>query len=110
MTVCAFCNTNPPIANSHVVPAFIVRFIKNNSPSGFLLNSWAPRTQQDGIKGPYLCANCDNVVFSKWENYFKHHVFDREQAKGNGAWETEDSIRFVLSVAFRYTIHFLETS
>ena len=107
---CAYCAVNSPIDNSHVVPAFVVRHIKANSPEGFLLNSWAYRKAQDGLKGPYLCAQCDNVVFSGWENYFKKAVFDPVLAGNRARWADEDAIRFVLSVAFRYMVHFLETS
>lgn len=110
MKQCAFCTFQPPIRNSHVVPAFIVRFLKANSPTGFLLNSWARSTQLDGFKGPYLCRNCDNVVFSQWENRFKQLVFDRLQAGNPGIWEDPDCVRLLLSIAFRYAIHFLETS
>jgi hypothetical protein len=110
MNQCAFCNLHPPIAHSHVVPAFIVRFIKDNSPSGFLLNSWTRKPHFDGYKGPYLCATCDNVTFSKWENQFKKLAFDPLQAGKGGAWDDPDAIRFLLSVAFRYGIHFTQTS
>jgi hypothetical protein len=80
MMTCAFCRLDPPIPNSHVVPAFIVRHIKENSPEKFVLNSWEFKKLQDGLKGPYLCARCDNVVFSGWENHFKRAVFDPVQA------------------------------
>lgn len=110
MTTCAYCTLNPPIANSHVVPAFVVRHIKENNPEKFILNSWEFRKLQDGLKGPYLCKACDNVVFSGWENHFKKAVSDPIQTGKTAAWTDEDSLRFVLSVAFRYMIHFLETS
>jgi hypothetical protein len=37
-------------------------------------------------------------------------VFDPVQGGKTAAWSDEDSIRFLLSVAFRYVVHFLETS
>ena len=110
MTTCAYCGVDPPIENSHVVPAFVVRHIKDNNPEKFILNSWEFRKLQDGLKGPYLCAACDNVTFSGWENHFKKAVFGPVQAGKPAAWSDEDPIRFVLSVAFRYMVHFLETS
>ncbi len=65
---------------------------------------------QDGLKGAYLCQQCDNVVFSGWENDFKKVVFDLVQEGKPGRWTGENSIRFLLAVAFRYMVHFLETS
>ena len=110
MTLCAFCNANPPIPESHVVPRFVVRHIKANSPGNSILNSWEYRKMQDGLKGPYLCKQCDNVVFSRWENHFKKAVFDPVQDGKPGRWADDNSIRFLLAVAFRYMIHFAETS
>lgn len=110
MTTCAYCGTNPPIENSHVVPAFIVRYLKKNSPEKFIMNSWALRTIQDALKGPYLCGTCDNVTFSAWESHFKRAVFDPVLDGKAAAWSDEASIRFVLAVVFRYMVHFLETS
>jgi len=109
MMNCRFCNQHPPIQNSHVVSKFIVQYIKMNSPSGFLLNSWSMKRAQDGIKGPYLCHECDNVLFSDWENHFKLRVFDCNPPQAL-ALSDEKSIKFILSIAFRYAIHFLETS
>lgn len=106
---CHFCNLNPPITNSHVVPKFIVKYIKQNSPVGFLLNSWSMRKAQDGIIGPYLCNSCDNVLFSGWENHFKKTVFDCADCD-SASWSDCESIKFILSIIFRYTVHFLETS
>jgi hypothetical protein len=110
MMTCAYCTINPTIENSHIIPAFVVRHIKANSPGGFLLNSWDYKKLQDGLKGPYLCAQCDNVLFSGWENHFKKAVFDPVQNGQFARWADEDSIRFVLSVVFRYMTHFLETA
>lgn len=106
---CHFCKTNPTISNSHVVPRFVVNFIKENSATNFLLNSWVRNPVQDGLKGPYLCKQCDNVLFSSWENFFKKEVFDIIN-QPSAKWTDLNSLRFLLSIIFRYSIHFLETS
>ena len=42
--------------------------------------------RHEQITGPYLCANCDNMVFSQWENDFSRHVFaDSMAATHHGA-------------------------
>lgn len=106
---CRYCNENPPIDNSHIVSKFLVKHIKRNSPGGYLLNSWLFKKQQDGIKGPYLCEQCDNVVFSDWEDYYKTQVLDRRN-ENLSKLSNEKSVKFVLSIAFRYSVHFIETS
>jgi hypothetical protein len=110
MTICAYCNANPPIENSHVVPRFIVKLLKANSPEKFIFDTWKYKKMQDGLKGPYLCEECDNVLFSAWENDFKKAVFDPVHDGKPGRWAEENSIRFLLAVAFRYMVHFDETS
>src|SRR5580692_10552173 len=91
MTTCAYCGIDPPIENSHVVPAFVVRHIKDNNPEKFILNSWDFSKLRDGLKGPYLCAACDNVTFSGWENHFKKAVFGPVQAGKPAAWSGTQS-------------------
>jgi hypothetical protein len=90
MTTCAYCQIDPLIPKSHVVPAFVVRHIKDNNPEKFILNSWEFRKLQEGLKARYLCAPCDNVTFSVRENHFKRAVFDPVQAgkRAAGAMKT----------------------
>ena len=106
---CAFCNKNNTIENSHVVSKFLINHIKRNSPTKYLFNSWSPKKQQDGIKGAYLCAECDNIIFSQWENNFKRKVFDNLD-KNIPIEFDEDSIKFILSIVFRYSEYFFVTS
>lgn len=74
-----------------------------------MLNTWSRRLQYDLHKGPYLCALCDNVLFSSWENYFIRNVWpDRLTAKTK--WAHEQSLKFLVSLAYRYALHFLATS
>ena len=107
--LCNFCKTFPPIANSHVVPRFIGAHIKANSPFGHMLNLWARKPQYDLYKGPYLCATCDNTVFSRWEDHYSRHVWPKPLAT-TSAWGDVETINFFLAGAYRYAIHFLATS
>jgi len=106
---CRFCNKYPTIKNSHVVPRYIVKYVKKNSPFGFLYNSWSQKEQWDGYKGPYLCQKCDNELFSSWEVFFKHNVLELISSSC-AKWQNEKSIKFLLSLVYRYAIHFQETS
>jgi hypothetical protein len=109
VTLCNFCKTAPTITNSHVVPRFIGSYIMKNSPFGYMMNLWARTKQYDLYKGPYLCAACDNTVFSRWENHYSQHVWPNPLA-ATTAWGDVATINFFLSVAYRYAIHFLATS
>lgn len=108
-SICDFCKSSPTIRNSHVVPNFVGKHIKANSPFGFVLNTWMTKPQYDIFKGPYLCARCDNETFSSWENFYASNIF-RRPGEASSEWGNEDAILFVLSLAYRYTLHFLLTS
>lgn len=107
--LCRYCNSAPPIRESHVVPRFMGEHIKRNSPFGHLLNTWCRKPVFDLHKGPYLCATCDNELFSSWENFFSKSIWCDPLAP-NAKWSDERSIKFALSLAYRYAIHFIETS
>jgi len=109
MALCAYCNSAPPILHSHVIPRFVGKYIKNNSPFEHMLNLWMNRSVFDLHKGPYLCAKCDNEVFSGWENHFSRTLWTDPLKKG-GQLSDEVSVRFITSLAYRYTLHFLTTS
>lgn len=108
MELCGYCASAPTIDNSHVVPDFMGRYIKQNGPFGNLLNLWNTKPRLDIHKGPYLCQKCDNEVFSAWETAFSNGAWRRPFDKL--AWTTEPAVRFLVSLVFRYALHFIETS
>jgi hypothetical protein len=107
--MCNYCKAAPTIANSHVVPRFVGAYIKKNGPSGSMLNLWTRTPQYDLFKGPYLCASCDNITFSQWENHYSQKIWPNPIAAG-AAWGDVATGSFFLSIAYRYAIHFLATS
>ncbi len=109
MNTCNFCGNAPTIENSHVVPNFVGKYIKKNSPFGYLLNSWSSKQAFDIHKGPYLCAACDNILFSTWERNFSSTVW-LDPINFRDEWGNKENILFVLSLAYRYALHFIETS
>jgi hypothetical protein len=109
MPLCSYCRAAPAIHNSHVIPRFVSKHIKANSPFGHMLNSWKNKPTYDLHKGPYLCATCDNQVFSAWENRFSQDFWP--DPLGSGACLGDEAIiRFVTSLAYRYALHFIATS
>jgi len=73
---CILCGIRPPIKNSHVVPRFIYKWLKADSPLNQLRHSQNFNTPvQDGWMGDYLCRTCDNETVSQWETYFADIVY-----------------------------------
>jgi hypothetical protein len=109
MALCNYCGAAPTIANSHVVSRFLGAYIKKNSPFGHMMNLWERQPQYDLHKGPYLCAKCDNDVFGSWETYYSQNVWP-DPINAKSQWGDVRTINFILSLAYRYTLHFLVTS
>lgn len=106
---CYLCKKKPAIENSHVVPNFMSKHLKKNSPFGYMLNTWSPRPVQDLYKGPYFCRNCDNEVISGWESFFASRIW-KDPLKADDHWGHEKTLNFVLSLAYRYAIHFIKNT
>lgn len=104
---CQYCNAPDTIEHSHVVSDFIIRYCRRNSVRQALFYTWGRQEYaRRMITGPYLCDNCDNVVFSNWERRFEREVF-RNPLAATREWGEESSIRFIFSIAFRYAVHCL---
>jgi hypothetical protein len=63
---CRLCERNPPIENSHIIPAFVFRALKNDSVTGFMRRPADPNQRfQDGDKHPLLCLDCEAEFSSR---------------------------------------------
>jgi hypothetical protein len=72
---CALCNEVAELCLSHLVPAFVGRYLKETSATGYLRNGVNPnRRQQDTNKEPLLCNQCEGT-FSTFENEFSRKAF-----------------------------------
>ena len=73
--MCRLCLLNPAIEDSHILPRFVFRAIKSDSPTGFFRNPNNPnRRFQDGDKFPLLCTECEQR-FGDAEGKFARRVF-----------------------------------
>lgn len=60
---------------SHIIPAFVGRWLKDTSATGHLRTLGAPnRRVQDLRKIPLLCQDCEGRI-SVWEGLFAKHLF-----------------------------------
>jgi hypothetical protein len=110
---CALCRVNQRSENSHIVPAFVIRYLKRISITGHLRGGEEPnRRKTDGPKCKLLCQQCEDS-FSKWEGRFASEVFhplhsghlDR-RAFRYGDWLA----KFAVSVSWRSLWHARERS
>lgn len=98
---CAFCANCGPLLNSHVLPAFVYRWLRNRSGSGHIRHTDnIDRRVQDGIKLPWLCAKCENL-FSKYETAFANSVFYPWLKDEKPIVYDERLLKFCTSVSWR---------
>ena len=72
---CAFCGEHKTLKESHVLPAFVFRWLRTRSGTGHIRQTENPnRRVQDGLKFHWLCGECEKK-FSRYETAFATKVF-----------------------------------
>lgn len=100
--LCRLCGKDRPLLQSHILPAFVFKWKRESSGGSHLRSSVEPNLRvQDGLKMPWLCADCERL-FSKDERGFASHLFypllqDPAKRYPYGPW----LLRFCTSVSWR---------
>jgi hypothetical protein len=100
--VCRLCGRDKPLQDSHIVPAFVYKWLKETSATGFLRFGREPnRRVQDGHKRRWLCLDCEQRL-SSWETQFASRFFHPINEDGAakilyGDW----MLKFCTSVSWR---------
>jgi len=99
---CALCGSDDWLRKSHVIPSFVSKRVKANSPTGGLRLKNSPNTRkQDGEKRYLLCGSCEQL-FSKDEKLFAEKVFEPYHENSQVSFEYEEWLsRFICSVNWR---------
>ncbi len=72
---CRLCHKCADLQMSHIVPAFVWRWLKDSSGNGHLRFGHQPNLRsQDGFKDYWLCQSCESR-FSAWEADFANTIF-----------------------------------
>jgi len=112
---CGLCQKEKPLLDSHIIPAFVFKWIKNTSATGYLrfLENINLRAQ-DGKKTKLLCSDCENilsVVETKFANaifypYVDYELDQNGVAKGKIRFFDYDDwlLRFIISIHWRLTV------
>lgn len=73
--ICALCDEQKPLRQSHIIPNFAEKFLKENGVTGFLRGINEPNLRVPGqVKYPLLCDKCENQ-FSLYEKCFSQQIF-----------------------------------
>lgn len=103
---CALCENEASLKVSHVVPAFVFRWLRDSSSTGHIRAGDAPeRRVQDGIKKRWLCGLCETRLGSL-ERRFANELFNPWSAGTVQRVDYDDwLIRFCVSVSWRVLRH-----
>lgn len=99
---CRLCGVSGQLQSSHVIPAFIFKWLRSTSATGHIRFGETPnRRSQDGWKKYWLCSSCENQL-SKSETAFAKQLFhpfveNRLSTAGYGPW----LLKFCVSLSWR---------
>jgi hypothetical protein len=99
---CALCKRIVALRTSHILPAFVFRWLKETSATGYVRISDMPdKRAQDGPKTPWLCADCEQLLNS-FETPFATKIFHPWNANNTRRLPySEWMLKFCVSVSWR---------
>lgn len=106
---CYLCDTYCELQNSHVLPAFIFRWVRETSATGYIrFGEKMNQRAQDGVKKPWLCSSCEGIL-GESERQFASLLFHPYAEgcltqRGYGPW----LLKFCVSLSWRVLHWFLE--
>jgi hypothetical protein len=115
MGICALCLKEERLVASHLIPAFVFRWLKETGATGFLRGGTNVNLRmQDGKKHDLLCIQCEGVL-NNYETNFANMIFypyvnqelsDSGIATGKiGSFiYTDWLLRFVISIHWRLIV------
>jgi len=100
---CALCKRPfEPKEQSHIVSAFVYRWLKSTSVTGFMRFGRSMNVRaQDGIKDYFLCDACEDRL-SSWESVFATEIFYPFVENDSVCVDYgEDILKFAVSASWR---------
>lgn len=99
---CALCQVGKELQVSHIIPRFVINWLKESSATGFLRGAENPNLRlQDAAKMPLLCSDCEER-FSRFERHFAEQIFHPYQNMGTQKFAYDESLlKFIVSISWR---------
>jgi hypothetical protein len=71
---CKLCGTNAPLILSHVIPKFVIKWLKRTSATGYFRSLRTGKRLQEAPRIPLLCSDCEQRL-GRHEKQFCERVF-----------------------------------
>lgn len=104
---CSLCGSAGPLCESHIIPHFVIQWLRESSATGHIRFGEAPNLRvQDGVKQHLLCATCEGLL-SGWERetaeqLFKPYHRDSKAVLFYGPWLAKFCASLCWRVLFIY--------
>lgn len=108
LALCRLCGQKKELVESHIIPSFIYRWLKESSVTGHIRYGESKNKRiQDGTKTYLLCRDCEQL-FGNWENIFANRIFlplnEGKITDTYGPW----LLKFSVSISWRVLTYFKE--
>ena len=111
MSICALCLKDKELAESHVIPSFIIKWLKDTSVTGYVRDArHGNKRIQDGYKPRLLCYDCEQII-SGYETKFSDNIFrpfTKDYLELNGKIKKDGYLqygewlnKFIISIVWR---------
>lgn len=109
MNTCRLCKQEAELQLSHILPAFVFRWMRESSGNGHIRYGFEPNKRvQDGLKLYWLCETCEGVL-NQSETAFATKLFHPYIEKsGNQFYYSTWLIHFCVSVSWRVLKYYHE--
>jgi len=99
---CRLCRNKSNIVESHIIPKFVAKWLKDSSATGYIRQAVNPNLRkQDFPTIKLLCADCEER-FSLWEKRFAEAIFFPFHKDGQKKFEYDNwLLSFAVSLSWR---------
>lgn len=102
---CSLCYKINKLQCSHIIPSFVVNWVKGSSLTGHFRGTDKPNLRQtDGYKKPMLCSRCEGLLNS-YETKFANKVFYPFAKAGHDIKCEDWLLKFAVSISWRSLIY-----
>lgn len=104
-SICGLCGQADVLRNSHILPAFVFRWLRETSATGHIRSIGNINLRiQDGEKKSWLCSNCE-VILGRDERDFSSKLFYPWQSGTRTVEYQSWLLRFCTSISWRVLTH-----
>ncbi len=104
MDECALCGETKDLRDSHIIPRFVIKWMKKTGATPFLRKAADPNSRFQDYHEELLCDDCEQI-FSDFEREFAGNVFYPHVRGEKDEFEYGDWLyKFVLSISWRLLV------